>query len=484
MKNHLNIGSVCRTVVAKVPLLIFLASLIMVGAVYGGATYHFKWFPYSVVARSLESAEVLLRPEKKWVTARNEGSPIPPEELNAHRFEQLSSSPPAESNLLWQGGAGKFTDICPQFGCIAVEFNKAGEVVHGYPFLTHGLDDAPERSEEPVKYERLPGGTLSKAGVVFGMARYANGDLLTTWNVNNGKVRPKQQGIARIDRDGRPVWFRTGYAHHWPHVEEDGTALVLDARFGQKKYSLAIKGNPIRPGKQVRGFKCAEKPRFDLVKVLDENGRLVDSIDLMEVLLADYPAAPIVLMSITRPCDPLHANFVTRLKVDVETLGLVRGDFVVSLKELSAFVILDGVSHRVKRFVKGTFVHQHSVQHLEGSQFLLFDNMGGDGKHGPSRLLMVDLADGSETTVFPNDGTPESLRGLFSGKQGNIDISSDRQRVMIVFTFAQTVVEVRLKDGEALRVFRSFHPRKSDEGEDGTANVTLSYPIRVLDYID
>ena len=36
----------------------------------------------------------------------------------------------------------------------------------------------------------------------------------------------------------------------------------------------------------------------------------------------------------------------------------------------------------------------------------MFDNRGTDGVYGPSRLLMIDIANGQETTVFPNSSTP------------------------------------------------------------------------------
>ena len=70
---------------------------------------------------------------------------------------------------------------------------------------------------------------------------------------------------------------------------------------------------------------------------------------------------------------------------------------------------------------------------------------------------MVDLADGRETTIFPNDGTPEALRGLFSPFSGKISISPDRRRALVAFAPAGVAVEVRLSDGAALKVFRSLH---------------------------
>ena len=164
------------------------------------------------------------------------------------------------------------------------------------------------------------------------------------------------------------------------------------------------------------------------------------------------------------PCNPLHLNSVHRLRDDAGgTWGLAPGDLVASLRDLSTFAILDGESGRVKRMVRGSFFYQHSVHHLTGSTFLMFDNHGGDGVYGPSRLLRIDLADGRETTLFPNDKTPEPLRNLFSDTQGQIDISPDRQRAMVAFTKEGVAVEVRLADGAVLNVFHSLHDVSSLE---------------------
>ena len=87
----------------------------------------------------------------------------------------------------------------------------------------------------------------------------------------------------------------------------------------------------------------------------------------------------------------------------------------------------------------------------------MFDNLGHDYVGGPSRLLMVDISDGRETTIFPNQATPQALRTLFSRAAGNIDISPDRERAIVAFTHASVAVEVRLSDGEVLNIFTSLH---------------------------
>ena len=124
---------------------------------------------------------------------------------------------------------------------------------------------------------------------------------------------------------------------------------------------------------------------------------------------------------------------------------------------MSAFAVLDGETRALKRLVRGAFFRQHDVTHLTGSTFLMFDNQGGDRVGGPSRLLMVDLATGAETTIFPNERTPAALRGLYSYNRSAIDVSPDGERATATFSREGVAVEVRLADGEVLGVFRSLH---------------------------
>lgn len=61
-------------------------------------------------------------------------------------------------------------------------------------------------------------------------------------------------------------------------------------------------------------------------------------------------------------CDPFHLNFVDRAGADAGgAWGLAPGDLVASLRNLSAFAILDAESGRVKRLVRGSFFYQHCV---------------------------------------------------------------------------------------------------------------------------
>ena len=131
----------------------------------------------------------------------------------------------------------------------------------------------------------------------------------------------------------------------------------------------------------------------------------------------------------------------------------------MSMRSLHAFAILDRETHRLKRMVRGGFMMQHSVLHFEGSRFLMLDNQGGRTADGTrlSRLLMVDAANGEETTIFPNHRTPDHLRELYTFEDGGLAISPDRSRALVTFTKEGKAVEVRIADGTVLVAFHSLH---------------------------
>lgn len=163
--------------------------------------------------------------------------------------------------------------------------------------------------------------------------------------------------------------------------------------------------------------------------------------------------------------------------------GIDPGDLVVSLRNLHAFGILDRERRRLKRLVRGGFFMQHDVQHYEGAKFLMFDNWGGT--NASSRLLMVDVADGTETTIFPHARTPRHLRGLISRKSGNLSISPDRRRAIVTFTADRKAVEVRIADGTVLTVFHAVHDVSHlDRFPEERRTRAVAYKLRGVSYVD
>ena len=439
----------------KAPLLLFLAAFALLIFAVGVYVGRYKAFPYGLMATARKTANTLIesRAATHHLIHFLRFTDLAPDQAQARRMAFIGADRLANPALflsLGGRGAKDFAERCPDAaGCIAVEYGGAGEPGHAYPYRSEAIEAAPRVVDLP--YELSPGFSIHTDRDPAGLSRYANGDLLVTFHLRHSF--PFAGGVARIDRQGRPLWFRRDYSHHLPHVNADGTALVPGLRIGGGPVAVTLQ--EATPSRKASEFRLAcPSPHRDLARVIDGDGRALEEIDLLEALLeSPYAAA---LRHTRSPCDPLHLNSVEPLGADARGADLVPGDLVASLRNLSAFAIIDRDSRRLKRLVRGGFFMQHSVKHLEGAKFLMFDNWGADAAEGPSRLLMVDLAAGSETTIFPNAATPEPLRDLFSIHRGHLSISPDRRRALCTFSDEGKSVEVRLADGAALAVFTNL----------------------------
>ena len=440
-----------------IPLFLFIIAMAMASFAYGGLVGRYKLFPHAIVSSGMKTFRVLLDTS----AAQDIGHLVrfdatSPKNAAANRIKLLKGDS-LSSSVLWYGGRFQFLDYCPNWGCIAVEYTAEGELAYAYPYRPAALEQAwTAGASDEFPFEFSPAFSFARDILSTRTHRYPNGDLLVVFKSIN--TLPYTGGGARVNRKGSPIWFRRDYSHHWAQIDGDGNAMLPAMLIRNEPVSLDFGGNVVT-------LECRppHKPYASVINFIDEHGRIFKSLNIMEALL-DSPFRR-ALQYATGPyngrqemCDILHLNFVHRLGDDAGgSWGMAPGDIVASLRNLSAFAILDDKSGTVKRMVRGGFFHQHSVQHFEGSRFLMFDNMGGDGVHGPSRILMIDLADGWESTIFPNDSTPEYLRNLFSINRSHIDVSPDRRRAIAAFTREDVAVEISLPDGEALNVFNSLN---------------------------
>lgn len=441
----------------RLPLLLFVIAVGLAGFTAGASVVEFDMAPYATISFAYRTALSLYtfidekrgsRPLEDW----KDFVDVAPDGVEAHRIKSLTAAGLTDPILVW-GGLKQFAEYCPgHAGCLAVEFAGSGEVRHAYPYRPEEIEKAAIVS---FPYEQPPWFSFQDHATVEGIARYSNGDLLVVFYFYHSF--PHSGGVARIARDGQPVWYRQDYSHHVPHITDDDVALVP----GRQTVEGPILADLLK--EQGIEWRCpASRQRSSLlhevVRVIDGDGRILKEFSILDAILKPpYLFLMKYALEVTHPCDPLHLNSVHRLGEDaIGPNGIGPGDIVVSLRNLNAFGILDRDGHRLKKLVRGRFLQQHHVTHLAGSTFLMFDNKGTDGVHGPSQLLMVDVVNGTATTIFPNDATPERLR-LVSGNRGTAFVSPDRLRAIVAITTRGKAVEVRLADGAVLTEFTSLH---------------------------
>lgn len=460
---------------ASIAVLIF--SVFVLAFLAGTVTARFNVFPYPSIrdaALTFRSLVSSLRPEGG---KRLEKTKIPAEKAADSRWIILDPSVP-RFPVIANGGLYQYQDLCPKFGCLAVSYDAAGEISqtwHYRPDAVFALDSLNgSHPHETVNFDPV------NDVYPLSVQRYAGGDILVNFQGQPGRAFPFGMGVARIRPDGTPVWTRQDYSHHWSTLTPDGIAYVPSLKIGEA--NLSFTQGEGSPKIKHHVLKCeSHHPQLDTVQVIDSAGKLIEEIELVPLFVKSNWVGH--LTETSSACDPLHLNYIDLVGSDAGP-GLEPGDLVLSLRNISRFAILDRKTRKIKRVVAGSFVHQHSVHHLSGSKFLIFDNRGGDSQGPASRIVELDLATGIERRVFPNADTPQKYAHIFSDVAGYIDISPDRKRVLASFTHAGRAFEVDIKTGRLIAVFDNLHDiSDTDDGDDEADDSAVRFSIYGLSYL-
>lgn len=433
----------------RISFFLFAFSVVVVAFLSGIWVGYYEIFPFHQLRDAKTTLQTIIHDTeetKEYLGEFLKFSETPVKDANEARIRPFAEASNDGENFLMFGGLNQYLDLCPQHGCLAVEITPAGDVVHAYPYLPEEIYAANIAKDYPYEYIVFDPVQDTRP---IGIERFPDGDLLVTFQSSvRASVFPFGTGVARVAPDGKARWFRFDYTHHWPSPIRGDALLVPAASVGSEQVVFDW------PDGESHTVTCkSNRPYRDLIRFLDGDGRVIREISVLDAVLASPYSA--MLMQTTNGCDPLHLNFIDVVRDDLPAgiEGVEPGDLVVSLRNISAFGIIDAQSGELKRLVRGTFIQQHSVQHLSGSRFLMFDNDGGSEEGGPSRLLEVDLATGDERTVFPATAHPEHDRDILSRAAGYLSISPDRTRVIVNSSYQGTAFEVRLRDGEVLREF-------------------------------
>jgi hypothetical protein len=356
-----------------------------------------------------------------------------------------------ESALMLTGGEAQFLEYCPENGCAAVILGRDGKLIHAYPFRPEELS-----SRRTVD---LPYGEIlhddSKDTAVFGLAPLSNGDLIVVYDFEG--TSPLGGGIARMDKEGHLVWYRRDYTDHWPTITSEGEILSISHDIGSERIRMQLAKDT------TYSFGCPNGVSRDIVRVLDFAGRVKEEIPIFDALIASpYRTRLRVdidpLIEGPESCYPVHTNSVVPVGQELAAKfnNVQPGDLLLSLRNISALVIIGRSDHAVKQLITGSFIQQHSAQVLPGGNIVMFDNFGSSPAGGPSRVLIYDPVTRQEETLFPNKHTPKGTE-IFSSIFGNIDISDDGARAIFTVGRAGKAYEIALADGKLLTTFNNLH---------------------------
>lgn len=426
--------------------------------------------------------------QRYWAPPRLDGQFADVEAGDAATRRVRLFAPALAGPVVVAGGRYRFMDHCPGFvGCAAVEYDRSGRFVHGYPFRPGAYEAAmvPHGLPQPVGFERGVGFDFAKRADVSTVATYSNGDLAVTVEAEGG-VFPSALGIARIDREGWPRWFRADGSH-------DSVTIVRGQLRGVgagRADLVVVPGRRMGVGagrreniwEQALGRFPCERHFVDSLYVIDGDGALLRQVAVAEALQGSRHG-PMLGYS-RNACDPLHLNSVAVLAVDGPS-GLAAGDFLVSMRDLGALAVLDGADGRLKQVWRGGFYGQHGARELAGPTgptFLLFDSGGLDAGRRPGRLLALDPRTGRERTLFPNASSPVAAQEL-SRTRGGISVAPGGSRAIVHGWEGGQAVEVDLVTGEATAIFQVLDDVSALADVAGAADQAFRWPMRDIGYV-
>ncbi len=268
-----------------------------------------------------------------------------------------------------------------------------------------------------------------------------NGDLLAVY-IARGDT-PWGYGLAKIDKDSRPIWTYAERMHHDLDVGPDGHIYGLGHR---------IEHQPLAGLKQI-----APPYLEDFLVVLSPEGEELRRVSLLSALAAS-PYADLARLAVTAAGegnDPLHTNAVelVRRPIDVGSTVLQPGQVIVCFRQINTIAAIDPVEGRVVWAYRGPWLAPHDPDLLANGRIMLFDNRGHFGAGGASRVVEFDPRD--QTVTWTYSGTDAAP--FFSALRGRQQVLPNGN-VLITESAAGRLLEIT-RDGEI--VWEYINPHRS-----------------------
>ncbi len=425
----------------NLPKIFFLLSLGLALVVYGFASHATRIFPFSLFEKarlaSLALIDVFFKDEAPVVDFWDDSGLKAP---NATRLSEAAGS----ETLLILGNPEAYHPLCGEVGCLAWIADREGQVLHAWkntPDLWSPLEH-----HEAIRH--------SWSFYPVGAYLYPNGDLLISYHGKN--VFPFGMGLAKFDKDSRLLWKRNGYSHHWFSVDAEGKIYVP----GKK-----VVDTPLTLEDRAERIACKNQQfHFEVLDVLDPDGRLLKKIDLYRAMVESDLTGVFSnngddLYTI-ETCDPMHLNDVRVLSKEVARAfpSFSPGDFLLSFRSLNALAVLDPKTERFKWIYTGALRSPHSPRFAGHNQILAFDNLGGTQSRGTSRIVAIDVASKAARIVFPKPEAPLPAQSFFSESAGHIDLAPDGKRLLVSFTHQGLAWEIDSQSGAVLWEYTNTHP--------------------------
>ena len=224
---------------------------------------------------------------------------------------------------------------------------------------------------------------------------YPNGDLLVIF---------EYIGIARVDAGGNPIWVHAGRNHHDFELQPDGSIVTLGMT---QSGAQAVKS-------RYKTARFSGGVADNQVVFLDASGEPTRSISIFDAFHgSDH--APFLGDVPNNTGDIFHANSVDLVDGVAAAAHpqLEVGDVLVSMRNPSAVIAIDGETELVKWLATGIWRQQHQATALPNGKILLLDNCGGNSgapmQWNQSRILELDPVTQAISWRYPAKGSKDDF---------------------------------------------------------------------------
>jgi len=249
--------------------------------------------------------------------------------------------------------------------------------------VLHEWQIRPEEIWPESPYDDHVAGTLNNPNnYVHGAWLLPDGDIV--FNV-------EYAGLVRMNACGKVVWTVPHRTHHSVFQSDDGSFWVASLNWRYETID-----NYIHP-----------KPTFvdEAVLQISPEGEILRELSILNSIYSSGYGG--IFADVSKNYDITHMNDVEILSVDMaDSFPMFEaGDILVSLRNLSIVMVLDGETGLIKWHLRHPLLRQHDPDFEPDGYIVIFDNrddMTQEGlRLGSTRLLKVNPQDNSYETVYP-----------------------------------------------------------------------------------
>jgi hypothetical protein len=214
---------------------------------------------------------------------------------------------------------------------------------------------------------------------------FPNGDLLALYETPTDT--PNGRGLAKLDCHSNTIWTYDAHAHHSLSQGSGGDLYVLAHR--------------------LQKFSRLEHPLIeDLIVHLDENGRELDTISILELLVTS-PLVRTELNYSDPRGDLTHSNTIRVVPAEFAEhySSISPGDLMVCLRNLNLVLVINPIRREIVWGTTGPWYYPHYPEPLANGNLLIFDNYCMWRSENTSAVIEFDPR--SRDTVWSFRGEPE-----------------------------------------------------------------------------